>query len=150
MKRKRKTWARGLTLVETVLAIGIIAVAIVPVIGVLGVALTTLRDSSEETSRAAIVNFVNSDLRARMYGTNSYSLGCASNILTSANTTYYFDAQGNWVSTGTASDSSRILYSATPSGTASGKLIQYNVKITWPYPANANTKFIPSSLFCYE
>lgn len=140
-----------MTLVETVLAIGIIAVAIVPVIGVLGVALNTLRDSSEETSRAAIVNFVNSDLRARTYCTNSYSLNGASNILTGASaTTYYFDVQGNWVSTGTASDPARILYSATPTGTNDGKLIRYNVTIRWPYPANANSKLIPATLFSYE
>ncbi len=56
--------ARGFSLVEVVIAIGIVAFALLAVLGLLPVALGTNRDATQETEAANIAALLESDIRS--------------------------------------------------------------------------------------
>ena len=95
-----------MSLIEVVLAMGVVAFAIIPLVGLFGVGLTTVGAAHEETARVNILNFMQSNLRARSYSSTAWTpaSNTASAILLNASTSrpQYFDAQGSWVCEGTS------------------------------------------------
>lgn len=84
----------AMTLVEIVLALGVISFAIIPLIGLLGVGLSSNASAKEETAQACILAFMQSELRTRVYSANAWTSGSntASDMLTNSASTrsYYF------------------------------------------------------------
>ena len=146
-----------MTLVEVVIAIGIISFAIVPLIGLLSVGLNSGNAATEDLAQGAIVSYMQSDLRSRSPTTNAWTTtnNAAFSILTNASAarTNYFDAQGSWVTNGTPTGSNfaRALYVVTvTNATNATNSIDYNILIRWPHPSYGKTNMVPSRLFRYE
>ena len=140
-----------MTLVEVVLALGVVSVAIVPLIGLLALGLNTSSDSNDDAAKARIIGFVQSDLRSRNYETNAWTTN--DTALTKLNSTLYFDVRGNWVSSEvpTGANAARAVFSTsfTDVSSAQGR-VSYKIWIRWPYPAFGQEAFIPGRLFRYE
>lgn len=85
------------SLVETTIAVGIAATVLVALIGLIPVSLDTLREASNTTACARIVQAVSSDYRMRDWG------DILQQQQQGASRDYCFDAQGTRVSTGDTS-----------------------------------------------
>lgn len=147
------SFKRGMTLVEVVLALGVVSVAIVPLIGLLALGLNTSSDSNDDAAKARIIGFVQSDLRSRNYETNAWT-ATNDTALTKLNSTLYFDVRGNWVSSDvpTGANAARAVFSTSfadvlPSAQGG---VSYKILIRWPYPAFGQQASIPCRLFRYE
>lgn len=94
---KKATLCRGFSLVETTIAVGIAATVLVALVGLIPVSLDTLREASNTTASARIVQAISSDYRMRDW----------SDVLQQqqqgSQQDYTFDAQGTRVKTGDAS-----------------------------------------------
>lgn len=153
---------KAMTLVEVVLALGIVSFAIIPLIGLLGVGLKSNTSANDETAHACILAFMQSELRTRVYSANAWTSASntASHILTNPASarSYYFDAQGSWVAscaagaTPSGAAATRALYQATcTNGTAlTPGAIRYNISIKWPYPGYGRSRDLPATVFNYE
>lgn len=62
---KKSTHCRGFSLVETTIAVGIAATVLVALVGLIPVSLDTLREASNTTASARIVQSISSDYRMR-------------------------------------------------------------------------------------
>jgi hypothetical protein len=80
------------TLIEVVLALGIVTVAMVTMIGLLPVGLGTLRDAMDATVKGGIVQRVTSDMLTTPYSQIVNSMGSGTPVKT-----YYFDQEGFYV-----------------------------------------------------
>jgi uncharacterized protein (TIGR02598 family) len=146
-----------MTLVEVVIAIGIISIAIVPLIGILSVGLNSGNAANEDLALAAIVSYMQSDLRTRSCTTNAWTAGsnAAFDMLTNATfaRTNFFDAQGSWVTNGALAgpNLARALYAVTVTdATNAGNGIDYSILVRWPHPSYGKTNRVPARLFRYE
>ncbi|MEY2906956.1 MAG: hypothetical protein RLZZ408_1427 [Verrucomicrobiota bacterium] len=147
-----------MSLIEVVIAIGIISFAIIPLVGLLGMGLTSSTSANEDLAEAAIISYMQSDLRSRSPTTNAWTTNsnAAFSILTnsSVSRTNYFDAQGSWVTNGatpTGTNLTRTVYVATfTNATNATNYIDYSILIRWPHPSYGKTNMVPSRLFRYE
>jgi hypothetical protein len=119
--------------------------------------LTSSTSANEDLAEAAIISYMQSDLRSRSPTTNAWTTtsDAAFSILTNASAarTNYFDAQGSWVTNGTPTGSNlaRALYAVTvTNATNATNFIDYNILIRWPHPSYGKTNMVPSRLFRYE
>lgn len=94
---KKKLHCRGFSLVETTIAVGIAATVLVALVGLIPVSLDTLREASNTTASARIVQSISSDYRMRDW----------SDVLQQqqqgSQEDYSFDGQGTRVKTGDTS-----------------------------------------------
>lgn len=146
-----------MSLIEVVIAIGILSFAIIPLVGLLGMGLTSSTSANEDLAEAAIVSYMQGDLRSRSTTTNAWTANsnAAFSILTnsSVSRTNYFDAQGSWVTNGTPTGTNltRTVYVATFTNvTIATNCIDYSILIRWPHPSYGKTNMVPSRLFRYE
>ena len=147
----------AMSLIEVVIAIGIVSFAIIPLIGLLGMGLTSSTTANEDLAQSAIISYMQSDLRSRSATTNAWtpSSNAAFSILTNTSSarTNYFDAQGSWVTNGTPTGTNltRTLYVATITNAInSTNFIDYSILIRWPHPSYGKTNLVPARLFRYE
>ena len=149
---------QAMSLIEVVIAIGIVSFAIIPLLGLMGMGLTSSTAANEDLAQAAIISYMQSDLRSRPATTNAWtpSSNAAFSILTnaSATRTNYFDAQGSWVTNGatpTGTNLTRTIYVATfTNATNATNFIDYSILIRWPHPSYGKTNLVPARLFRYE
>lgn len=147
----------AMSLIEVVIAIGIVSFAIIPLIGLLGMGLTSSTTANEDLSQSAIISYIQSDLRSRSATTNAWTTNSNAAFFILTNTsparTNYFDAQGSWVTNGTPTGTNltRTLYVATiTNATNSTNFIDYSILIRWPHPSYGKTNLVPARLFRYE
>jgi len=148
---------QAMSLIEVVIAIGIVSFAIIPLLGLLGIGLTSSSTANEDLAEAAIISYMQSDLRSRSPATNAWTTNSNSAffILTNASAarTNYFDAQGSWVTNGTPTGTNltRTIYAATfTNATNATNFIDFNILIRWPHPSYGKTYMVPARLFRYE
>jgi uncharacterized protein (TIGR02598 family) len=149
---------QAMSLIEVVIAIGIVSFAIIPLLGLMGMGLTSSTAANEDLAQAAIISYMQSDLRSRPTTTNAWTpnSNAAFSILTnaSATRTNYFDAQGSWVTNGatpTGTNLTRTIYVATfTNATNATNFIDYSILIRWPHPSYGKTNLVPARLFRYE
>ena len=148
---------QAMSLIEVVIAIGIVSFAIIPLLGLMGMGLTSSTAANEDLAQASIISYMQSDLRSRPSTTNAWTpnSNAAFSILTNASAarTNYFDAQGSWVTNGTPTGTNltRTLYVATfTNATNATNFIDYSILIRWPYPSYGKTNTVPARLFRYE
>jgi uncharacterized protein (TIGR02598 family) len=149
--------SQAMSLIEVVIAIGIVSFAIIPLLGLMGMGLTSSTAANEDLAQAAIISYMQSDLRSRPTTTNAWTpnSNAAFSILTnaSATRTNYFDAQGSWVTNGapTGTNLTRTIYVATfTNATSATNFIDYSILIRWPHPSYGKTNLVPARLFRYE
>jgi len=154
---QRRQSRKAMSLIEVVIAIGIVSFAIIPLLGLMGMGLTSSTAANEDLAQAAIISYMQSDLRSRPSTTNAWtpSSNAAFSILTnaSATRTNYFDAQGSWVTndTPTVTNLTRTIYVATfTNATSATNFIDYSILIRWPHPSYGKTNLVPARLFRYE
>lgn len=154
---KRRS-CQAMSLIEVVIAIGIISFAIIPLLGLMGMGLTSSTSANEDLAEAAIVSYMQGDLRSRSPITNAWTTNsnAAFSILTNSSLarTNYFDAQGSWVTSGaapTGTNLTRTVYVATfTNATNATNYIDYSILIRWPHPSHGKSNMVPSRLFRYE
>src|ERR1700679_3083285 len=131
---KRKN--RAFSLVEVVLALGIFAFAVLSIVGLMATGLNSAKDSS---TNLAITN-INRNLRADLQATPYSSLASATS------TNYYF-TDGGYPTTQSSPAPSAPFYAVvlttnasiypTGIGVPSTNAATVNVKISYPYPVDA-------------
>ena len=153
----RRQSRQAMSLIEVVIAIGIVSFAIIPLLGLMGMGLTSSTAANEDLAQASIISYMQSDLRSRPSTTNAWTpnSNAAFSILTnaSATRTNYFDAQGSWVTNGapTGTNLTRTIYVATfTNATSATNFIDYSILIRWPHPSYGKTNLVPARLFRYE
>jgi len=109
--------ARGFSLIEIAIALGILAFALIPVLGLMPIGLTTLRDTVDTTVSARIAQTVVNQAQQADYNSLPVTGG----------TTYYFDEQGDLIPNSTGALSTGALYKASlqigePTAIPSGNL----------------------------
>jgi len=147
---------RGFSLVETVIAVGIFAFAIVAIFGLLTAALRSNKDAASDTALAQMAETAVNVLRTQPFAS------FATNTAYSANNTsasYYFDIAGqlartssNTPATAPQSDS---LYSCSVQrmSTSSTNFYQIRLIFKWPISAastNQKTSIINASVANYD
>jgi uncharacterized protein (TIGR02598 family) len=134
---------RAFSLIEIVLAVGIVSFALVGILGLFPVALEAAADSRQETQATFIAQQVFSGLSspAPFLTDTSSKLGTKANLLTNQSTTLYFDDNGEQTPT-----SSGALYEARVAWTANAPspgLTRVDLAIITPSGLPARAK--PSS-----
>ena len=124
------------SLIEVMLAIGIISFAFVSVMGLLVVALKNERQASDDTAMASMTQYISSTLRARSF-----------TATTSAPTFFAFDIDGRClVSSATPSPSlptgTFFTCSVTNLSVKTGTVRLYGLPFIWPTPANVSTNLV--------
>lgn len=119
---------QGFSLVEIVLAIGIVSVVLVTSVGLLSVSLNTDRASSAATTVASMSEFVLTGLRSQAL--TNFSLA------TAQPRTDYFDREGNWLGTNAAPGAVYACAStfSASNAPAAGTFYEVAMRFTWPYP----------------
>ncbi len=84
-KYRRAALARGFSLIEVTLALGIVSFALITILGVMPVGLNSLRDAVDETTESQII---------RQIGAEATLLPFASIQTEMEGKTYYFDDEG--------------------------------------------------------
>jgi uncharacterized protein (TIGR02598 family) len=125
---------QAFSLVEVVLALGVIAFALTAMLGLLVVAMDSDKSSGSDTALAAMSRQVFSDLRAMPYA----------NLPAGAD--YYFDADGSECPQAGAVYGCHVTV-ADDSGVASGNLKKVQMTFSWPpSAAKPETKNIHGSI----
>ena len=122
--------AAAFSLVELVLALGVVAFCLYAVFGLMPVGMQTNRNASSQTAAANIIGAIVADLRTTpTAATTSPQFG----ITFGTDTTLYLDASGQ-ASTSLGPDSRyqlNIKWNSAPAGSHYAEL-----KVTWPAPVN--------------
>ena len=132
MKRIHPTRG-GFSLVETVIALGVVSFCLLNAMALLPIGLASNRDSLQKTAAASIASEISSDLRQNTVNNQSPRFGIVQTSSTA--TTLYFGSDDSF-STALTSTS---LYRATVTvGTISGSTVPVRILITWPAQTAAN------------
>lgn len=83
--KPKKFWRGGFSLVEVVLAIGVLSFAVIPMIAMIGGSLQSYRSASQELVRRQILTQIAADAQQAP----------ASDLQAQPNRTAYFDVEGN-------------------------------------------------------
>jgi uncharacterized protein (TIGR02598 family) len=137
----------GFSLVEVVLAIGIVSFALLTIIGLLTISLSASRGAAEDTNLALMSPTVASVLNAQGFTSVMANTAYAATAATPA---YYFDinnemtrdGNGNPISTPNANSiyactitrRTPVLFQAT------SNIVYLQLKFTWPLTASANSR----------
>jgi uncharacterized protein (TIGR02598 family) len=121
MKRAGGVPRGGFSLVEVVIALGIVTFAIVALIGLFGVGLQASKQASEDTETSAMACQILNQYRNGTVGSGT-------------NTSFLFDSQGV-LTTVTSNAFYVCTFSTTVAGTTvpDSYLIKATAQITWPY-----------------
>jgi uncharacterized protein (TIGR02598 family) len=152
MKRFHPTRG-GFSLVETVIALGVVSFCLLNVMALLPIGLASNRDSLQKTAAASIAAEVSSDLRQAPVTVGSasqsprFQIGQSST--TSTTTVLYFGSDDSFLN-GTASGatvSGNWLYRATVTvgATTSGSTVPVRILVTWPALADSNPSLSPAN-----
>ena len=142
----------GFSLVEVTIALAVISFALVALLGLLGTSLSSAKESSEETAKVAILNFMTAELRVT--GTN------ATNALAQPGPAFYFDSLGRHLETrpNQAAPSATVLSSTlymatltnvtniTNSETTNIFQAKAQLLLRSPYPSLSQTNIFPISV----
>ena len=112
----------GFSLIEVMMAIGIVAFAIIPVMGLLPTGLSINRQAIEATVSSQIVSRISQELAQSDFS----SLPASSTGLL----TYLFDNQGNLVGSGTGTSSFKFTSTIASSPNQSGAFPEFDVLVT--------------------
>lgn len=143
---------RGFSLVEVVIALGVIAFCILPVIGVLAIAHSQMRDSARQAELTLVTHSVEAVLRGelqrgRLANTSSFDRLRAT--LSGEGTNLYFGEGGRWIPGGAGGQLPvgayyRATVSTNAMGTNSRDRIGVLVRIFHPLP---DTALVHTNLF---
>jgi uncharacterized protein (TIGR02598 family) len=128
---KRKKTNKAFSLVECVIAVGVVSVSLVPMIGLLPVGLTGASSSSTQTSASNIATAIAADLRT---AEGASSPRFAINLGSTADQTVYLDEAGAPSATLAPSSRYKALVKLVP---VSSTMNMGRVTITWPAQAAA-------------
>ncbi len=134
---------RAFSLVEVVIALGVVAFCLLSVLALLPLGLTTSRDSLQRTTAASIASEISSDFRLPTVTSGGNTVTPRFQINTAAGTyVLYFDGSDNFSTTASAS----TLYRATVTvGTTSYGTIPLRIFVTWPGLADATPANTPAN-----
>jgi uncharacterized protein (TIGR02598 family) len=138
---------RAFTLVEVVLAIGIIAIGVLVVIGLLPQGLRSNHDSIEETQAINLLQALVADRHSAGYTTNSplYNLPALTTVTAAQSGTLY--VMEDTVTTNSTANSARfrvdytvypvttVFADGTNNATALTRPVAIDFRISWPAPA---------------
>lgn len=155
--------ARGFSLIEVVLALGVATVALVSVVGLLGVAVNTSGSAGHDTLLVAMSNEVLNDLRAAEFDAlwkdvPRTAKSVAAPTGAPADSTYYFSNEGALVAAANKADFATLyqcVVKKTPDPasqlTASSphNLLKLQLTFTWPVSANADPAKRPNRQIIY-
>lgn len=115
----RRSCQQGFSLVEVVLALGLVSFCLVALLGLFSVGIKTSKQAAEETNLAAMSSQIITELRAT-----------TSSTTIALNQTYYFDNLGE--RTNAAGAYYACLVTSQPDTALSGNLIRGTLVFTWP------------------
>lgn len=136
----RRSPAKGFSLVEITLSLGVMSICLLAVLGLLPIASQTNRSAAADTAAASIATALLADIRAtpRAAATSSQFA-----VPFAANSVLFFDAEGQ--ATTTLNNNSiykaEVTFPINSSGTNAATFV--HVKVSWPAaaaPANADGK----------
>jgi Tfp pilus assembly protein PilV len=142
--------ARGFSLIEVTLAIGIAAFCLVCILGLLPIGLTSNQNSVEQTAAAGWASAVAADLRATpakatispLFG---FTIPAAGGTATSTNPVAIFLAEDGTTTTNSANERYRVNVWFTPPGTGQRSATIARILITWPALADSNKSTAPKN-----
>jgi uncharacterized protein (TIGR02598 family) len=117
---------KGFSLVEVVIALGVVSVAIVSILGLLSVLMLTDRESSADSSVAAMATEVIAELRSMPFSELQKKMQTQP-------IPYYFREDGSPQD----SISTDTLYRCNVTGTLSSSATSYQLLLTFKWPYNA-------------
>lgn len=148
---------RGFSLVEVVLALGLISCALLPMVGLLSIGFTTNRESTEDMNLTLSAETALSILRFEGFASVS-----ANTAYQPTDTTpdFFFDTNGRLIVDAaglpaTTPDSSAhyacFITRQTPAlDQATTQLLYLQLKFSWPWPASAGKRIVIGSLAKYD
>ena len=141
----------GFSLVEIVIALGIMAFCVVPLVGVLAVAFQQSREAQEKTEIAFVLQSMQASLRGAVsQGINSLDLLKAR--LSTAPQTNFFADGGRFLGTNATVSGVTNFYRCVVSTNAfpsSPTRLSVTVEVQYPAPAYTKRVSLPVSLFRY-
>jgi len=150
----------GFSLVEVVIALGLISIVILPMVGLLSIGFTTNRESTEDANLTLCAETTLSILHADGFSSVSTNTGYQSNDTTPD---FYFDATGRLIVDAnglpaTTPDSSTYYACSVTRQTptldqATTRLLYLQLKFSWPWlasAANRQNRVVIGSLAKYD
>jgi len=143
----RSTGCSAFTLIEVVLALGLVTFGLVAIMGLLPVALNTGQEASVDTAFAAMDEVVSSTLRARTFVQDQ----------TSAAAFFAFDKDGRLLTnTDAPLELSSAYFTCTATSVVQGattNALYYRLQFLWPWPGvnvNPSTNLSTISVVNYD
>jgi uncharacterized protein (TIGR02598 family) len=130
---------RAFSLVEVVIAIGVVAFVVISLLGLIPVALQSSHNADVQAAQATIVSTVTGKLSSQNFSSTVASLPL----------TNYFTAQGEETSAAAAIYRCDVT-DVTPVGSAGNFMRQVQLIITWPAPVYAQTNVVCASFLNYD
>ncbi|GAT34702.1 Verru_Chthon cassette protein B [Terrimicrobium sacchariphilum] len=136
--------ARGFSLVEVTLALGVAAFCLVVVFGLIPVGLRSNQAAVEQTAAAGFLSSIAADLRAtpgtspagQKAASQRYAIEIPANpVTTQSVATLFLDENGSWSKTADSKSRYRLTVTFPPNGTDSRRATLAHLKISWPSSA---------------
>jgi uncharacterized protein (TIGR02598 family) len=130
---------QAFTLVEVVLAIGVVALAGISLLGLITVAMQSSQNAAVQAAQATVISTVTGKLSSQNFTTTAASLPI----------TTYFSAEG------TETNASAAIYrcdvmDVSPANSATNFMRQVQLVIRWPAPIYAQTNVVEASFVKYD
>lgn len=140
---KRPGALSGFSLVEVVIALGVVAFCLIPMLGLLTVAYNQDRTSNQETGEALVIQSMDAICKGMKYDALTAQLSTGT-------VQYYFDAGGRYYgTTSTTAAYYRCTIKNNPAVTADLNHCGATLSIQYPAPAYPKTDTYPLSFFRY-
>ncbi len=137
VNRKLRRKDKAFSLVEVVLAVGIVAFVLISILGLMSVGIKANRESADDIAVGLIVQHVSTSLR--MEGFTKVN---ANTNYAPANTTpdFYYDATGAGSANGAGTADANTLYACTvirssPAALPASNVLFLKLQISWPLAA---------------
>ena len=130
---------RAFTLVEVVIAIGVVALAGLSLLGLVEVAMQSSHDTDVQAAQATIVSTVTGKLSSQNF----------TNVVASLPFTTYFTGQGMETNASAAIYRCDVI-DVSPANSAASLMRQVQLQIRWPVPAYAQTNIVGASFVKYD
>jgi uncharacterized protein (TIGR02598 family) len=146
IRRDRGSVRGGFSLIEVVIAIGVMAFAMTAMIALLSVGMTSSRDSTSDTTLGDMATFMLNNMRA----TNA-----ATNWVDGTTTTNYFDESGGYLTDSPTNAfyrcQSTLSRSAATNSNYGNQLWEVSLIFTWPPPFSStnNSNVVHATLTQY-
>jgi len=133
---------RAFSLVEVVLAVGIVAFVLISILGLMSVGIKANRESADDIAISLIVQHVATSLRMEGFANVNANANYAPS---NTSPDFYYDATGAGSANGAGSTDANTLYAckvirSSPATVPTSNVLFLKLEISWPFAAPENNR----------